>query len=166
MEIGPRMLPPFCTCVGAREAHAKAGAIGDSTERKGACPAWLAPPWAPDLGVLEDSARDSRDSRKGPNPQKKVMGVLNEEYLVKLRADTRRGLQGRVERKLFAGGTPYGYRTEQVPSGSDASGGSRLVIDPDQAQVIRGIFKRYNRGEGLRAISHALNADSVPPPRA
>ncbi len=101
----------------------------------------------------------------------KVMGILNEEYLVKLRADVYRGLRGRVERNLFAGGTPYGYRTEPVPSGrqdhrgNDIPAGYELLIDDQQAEAIRRIFDRYNRGDGFRSIAHDLNADQVPPPR-
>jgi DNA invertase Pin-like site-specific DNA recombinase len=105
------------------------------------------------------------------NVGSKVMGVLNEEYVVKLRADTHRGLRGRVERKLFAGGTPYGYRTEPVlaeaskASRGDKLLGHRLTVDAQQAAVVRRIFALYLQGEGLRAIAHRLNAESMPPPR-
>ncbi len=44
----------------------------------------------------------------------KVMGVLNEEYLAKLGADTHRGLRGRAERKLWTGGRPFGYAIEHT----------------------------------------------------
>ena len=46
------------------------------------------------------------------NVGSKVMGVFAEEYLVKLSADTHRGLQGRVERGFAAGGAPYDFRLE------------------------------------------------------
>ncbi len=101
----------------------------------------------------------------------KVLGVLNEEYLVKLRADVRRGLRGRVERNLFAGGTPYGYRTEAIPSGridphgNDVPAGFRLVVDEEQAEVVRRIFSLYLRGEGYRSIAHQFNAEGITPPR-
>jgi hypothetical protein len=36
------------------------------------------------------------------------MGVLNEEYLAKLKIDTHRGLHGRVKRKFAAGAPAYG----------------------------------------------------------
>ena len=105
------------------------------------------------------------------NVGSKVMGVLAEEYLVKLRADTRRGLRGRVERGLFAGGLPYGYRSDPVsggradPRSRDHGTGYRLVVDEDQAAVVRRIFGMYADGAGLRSIASTLNADGVAPPR-
>jgi len=105
------------------------------------------------------------------NVGSKVMGILNEEYLVKLRADTHRGLQGRAERGLAAGGTPYGYRTEEVPSGKvDAHGrsipaGYRIVIHEEEAPVVRRIFELYLSGDGFRTIAHRLNRENVPSPR-
>ncbi len=93
------------------------------------------------------------------NVGSKVMGIINEEYLVKLRADTRRGLQGRVERGMFAGGTPYGYTT--LPEGAYR----RLVVVPEQAVVVRRIFDLYLAGEGFRTIAHRLNAEGLEPPR-
>jgi site-specific DNA recombinase len=44
----------------------------------------------------------------------KVLDVMAEEFLVKLRVDIRRGLIGCAERGLSTGGTPYGFRTEPV----------------------------------------------------
>ena len=101
----------------------------------------------------------------------KVMGVLGEEYLVKLRADVQRGLRGRVERKLAAGAVPYGYRTEPVPSGQvDPHGraipaGYRIIVEPGEAAVVRGLFERYAAGEGLRVLAHRLNAKGIRSPR-
>ena len=105
------------------------------------------------------------------NVGSKVMGVLNEEYLVKLRADVQRGLRGRVERGFSAGGHAYGYRSELVPSGkvdphgNEIAAGFRLVVDPQKAAVVQRIYALYNRGEGFRSICHALNGDGIPSPR-
>ena len=61
----------------------------------------------------------------------KVLGVMAEEYLVKLRTDTQRGLRGRAERGLATGGTPYGYRTEPVAIDGATGRGRRLpTCDP------------------------------------
>jgi site-specific DNA recombinase len=101
----------------------------------------------------------------------KVLGIMNEEYLVKLRADTYRGLRGRVERKQFAGGTPYGYKTVANPSGRvDAHGNSipdgyRLETDAGQGKTVRRIYSLYNRGDSYRSIAHQFNAEGVKPPR-
>ena len=99
----------------------------------------------------------------------KVLGVMAEEYLVKLRADTQRGLRGRAERGLSTGGTPYGYRSEPVAldeHGRPVEGaGFRIVIDETEAAVVRRICELYLGGAGLREIAHRLNADGVTPPR-
>lgn len=100
-----------------------------------------------------------------------VMGVMNEQYLVKLRADTQRGLRGRVERGFSGGGCPYGYRSVPVPSGRvdahgrDVPAGYRWERDEEQAAVVRHIFEWYVAGEGLKAIARRLNRDGVPSPR-
>ena len=131
-----------------------------------------------DLGWIRNKLRAHRrtgyDVSNGQdllNIAAKVMGIMHEEYLVKLRSDTQRGLRGRVESGLSAGGRPYGYRTEPILSGrTDAHGqpiaeGFRLVPDPAQAEVVRRIFEDYAQGDGLRTIAHRLNAEDVPPPR-
>ena len=101
----------------------------------------------------------------------KVMGVLGEEYLVKLRQDTHRGLRGRVERGLSGGGLPYGYRSEPIHSGrtnhrgEPIPDGYRWVPNPEQAPIVRRIFEQYVNGWGCGRLAHQLNADKVPPPR-
>ncbi|HTF32183.1 MAG TPA: recombinase family protein [Myxococcota bacterium] len=94
------------------------------------------------------------------NVGSKVMGIINEEYLVKLRADTQRGLLGRAERGLATGGLAYGYRSEPVIGGS-----SRIVIDEERAPIVRAIFARYAAGAGLGELARTLNFDRLPPPR-
>ena len=99
----------------------------------------------------------------------KVLGVMAEEYLVKLRADTQRGLRGRAERGLATGGTPYGYRTQ--PAALDDHGraiegaGFRMLVDEAEGAVARRIFERFAEGAGYRRIAHELNADAIPSPR-
>ena len=123
------------------------------------------------LRLHRKTAREASTGLDISNVGSKVMGILSEEYLVKLRADTRRGLRGRVERKMFAGGTPYGYRTEPIssglmdPHGIDIPAGYRLVVDPEQAHVVRRIFLEYVSGEGFRAIAAKLNAEGILSPR-
>ena len=124
------------------------------------------------LHVMKKTAFEAATGLDVFNVGSKVMGVLAEEYLVKLRADTHRGLRGRAERGLAAGGRPYGYRTEEIPSGRvDSHGrsipaGYRIVIHDGEALVVRQIFELYAMGEGLRTIARQLNAEGAPSPRA
>lgn len=103
------------------------------------------------------------------NVGSKVMGVFDEEYREKLRADTLRGLLGRAERGLSSGGLPYGYRS--VPAAVDDRGqaveraGRRIVVHEPEAVVLRHLFELYLNGPGLRDIAHRLNAEGTPPPR-
>ena len=68
-----------------------------------------------DLGWIRNKLRVSRRTAYAVdtgldifNVGAKVMGVLGEEYLEKLRHDTRRDLQGQFERGFWTGGTVYG----------------------------------------------------------
>lgn len=67
-----------------------------------------------------------------------------------------RGLAGNFDRGMSAGGRSYGYRTEDTPHGR------RLVIDPAEAEEVRGIFAAYADGHSVRVIAHRLNARGGP----
>jgi len=41
-----------------------------------------------------------------------------------------------------------------------------LVIVPNKAKIVRGIFAEYLQGKGVEQIASALNADEIPPPVA
>jgi site-specific DNA recombinase len=103
-----------------------------------------------------------------------VKAIFNEQYLDDLRERTLRGLQGRFARGLHTGGRIYGYRSVPVvdPSGRlDPTGqpmilGTELVIEPDEARIVRQIFERFVAGISMRSIAHRLNAETVTFPAA
>jgi site-specific DNA recombinase len=103
-----------------------------------------------------------------------VKAIFNEQYLDDLRERTLRGLQGRFARGLHTGGRIYGYRSVPVvdPTGRvDTTGqplvlGTALVIDPDEARIVRQIFDAFATGVSMRAIAHQLNAQAVAFPAA
>jgi DNA invertase Pin-like site-specific DNA recombinase len=101
----------------------------------------------------------------------RVMGVMSEEYLEKVRQDTHRGLRGCFDRKLATGGCPFGYQTEPIVVGEDAHGhpvteGYRLEVDPERAPIVVRLFEGYvHQGLGLRALAHQTNAEGLPSPR-
>ena len=123
------------------------------------------------LRVQKRTAFAAADGLELFNVGAKVLGVMNEEFLVKLRADTHRGLRGRVERGFSGGGTPYGYQSEAVHRGRTGGRGEaipdgyRLKINEPAAATVRRIFEDYTNGVGLRAIASALNAEGIPSPR-
>jgi site-specific DNA recombinase len=103
-----------------------------------------------------------------------VKAIFNEQYLDDLRERVLRGMQGRFARGLHTGGRIYGYRSVPVvdPSGRlDAGGqplllGMELVIEPDEARIVRQIFDWFAAGLSMRAIAHRLNDQAVAFPAA
>lgn len=94
-----------------------------------------------------------------------LKGTMNALFLKELSAKTHRGLRGRVEAGKASGNKCYGYG---VVRAFDAAGkvttGEREII-PEQAEVIRGIFRDYAAGKSPRQIALALNAAGVAAPR-
>ncbi|WEK50287.1 MAG: recombinase family protein [Candidatus Kaistia colombiensis] len=70
----------------------------------------------------------------------------------------RRGLAGRVESGLSAGGRAYGYRPVVGKKGE-------LVIDAEEAEIVRRIYREFADGSSAREIAVGLNHGGVPPPR-
>lgn len=93
-----------------------------------------------------------------------IVGLKDEVFIEDLRKKTRRGMMGQIRRGMAAGGRPYGYRSEPVIEASQITG-YRRVIKPDEAKVVRRIFKLYSQGKSPRAIVRILNSEKVPSPR-
>lgn len=87
-----------------------------------------------------------------------VAGLMGSIFLKQLSEKTRRGLAGVFRDGRNAGGKSYGYRTVPGKPGE-------LVIDEDEANVVRRICADYLAGETPRAIAVALNAQGIRPPR-
>jgi DNA invertase Pin-like site-specific DNA recombinase len=108
------------------------------------------------IGVSDgyDSTQSNRRLMRG------IKGVIAQQYLEELAHRTHRGLSGVVSRGHHAGGLAYGYRSMAA-----VGEGHVLVVDTDQADIVREIFARYASGESCRRIAADLNARSVPGPR-
>jgi DNA invertase Pin-like site-specific DNA recombinase len=75
----------------------------------------------------------------------------------------------KVQRGFVVGGRVFGYRNEHVYSGTDVHGnplreGTRRVINPEEAAVVRRVFELYADGEGLKKIAKRLTAEGAPQP--
>lgn len=111
-------------------------------------------------GVRVVGVSDGYDSTAGGRKVLRTMrGLIGEMYLDDLREKTHRGLVGKASAGHAVTGPAYGYRIER------GDGGSRYVVDPQQARIVREIFARYAAGASLRTIVFDLNARSVPSPR-
>ncbi|MFH1373722.1 MAG: recombinase family protein [bacterium] len=125
------------------------------------------------LGVRIVGVADGIDTS---NPSAKIpfyfKGIMNELFLDDLKAKIVRGLKGQVLRGYSAGGRVYGYQTNQIfdPSGAtDKFGrpkriGCEVLVDEEQAGVIRRIFEMRRSGHGYRSIADRLNSDGIPSP--
>ena len=99
---------------------------------------------------------------------------MNEIFLDDMKTKIVRGLKGQVLRGYSAGGRVYGYTTRQIldPSGAmDKFGrpkrlGCEVLIDEEQALIVREIFNLKAKGFGYRYIADHLNTKSIPSPHA
>lgn len=90
---------------------------------------------------------------------------MNEVYLDDLRDKTHRGMTGAFTRGHHPGGKAYGYRSVRIPPDPsrlhDRSEGSRLEVDPAEANIVRRVFRDYAAGQSPRTIAHQLNNEGV-----
>ena len=85
-------------------------------------------------------------------------GLMGQMFLEELKRKTHRGLQGKINDGMSAGGRCYGYKP--VPGSP-----GELIIDQAEAQVIREIHHRYAIGESPHGIMLDLNGRKIPSPR-
>ncbi|WP_413992439.1 recombinase family protein [Labrys okinawensis] len=93
-----------------------------------------------------------------------LKGTMNALFLKDLALKTHRGLRGRVEKGKAGGGLCYGYR---VVKKFDAEGellrGDREIV-PEEAAIVRRIFREFAAGKSPKAIAVDLNKQSIPGP--
>jgi DNA invertase Pin-like site-specific DNA recombinase len=93
-----------------------------------------------------------------------MKGFTAESYISDMQTKVKRGQEGRVLSGKVAAGNCYGY---VVCKNKDAKGeiirGER-VINPEQAKIIRRIFKLYADGLSPKGIAAILNKEGVPGP--
>jgi site-specific DNA recombinase len=93
-----------------------------------------------------------------------LKGTMNAMFLKELADKTRRGLRGRVELGKAGGGVSFGYRIVRRFENGVVSTGEREIV-PEEADVIRRIFKQYLAGAPPRQIAKDLNRDGLRGPR-
>ena len=92
-----------------------------------------------------------------------ALALVNDTFLQLVKTETHRGLEGRALAGFSAGGSCYGYRTVPEPDPQDPEHPRAVhVIEPHEAEVVRGIFARYARGESLMAILAGLAGQTAP----
>ena len=112
------------------------------------------------------------DSARGNVEMQLAMyAMIDAEYLRGLRHKIHSGQKGRVLAGLVTGGRCYGYRNVPIEDSSRVGkygrarvSGVRLEIVPEEAEVVRRIFRMHASGLGYAAIAKALTADGTLPP--
>jgi site-specific DNA recombinase len=107
-------------------------------------------------------SQDIDSSSEQADVQMTVHSLVDSLYVKELAKKTHRGMEGRVLRGLHSGGKCYGYSA--VPCGEGES--KRLVINEQQATVVRRIFQMSAGGASLKTIAKQLNSECVQPPRS
>jgi site-specific DNA recombinase len=100
-----------------------------------------------------------------------VHGIVDSLYIAELGKKTHRGLEGKVLRSLHSGGKIFGYRSVPIedPERRDQYGrpfiaGARLVVDPEEAKIVRKLFELYANGLSIKACVKTLNREGVRSP--
>ena len=94
-----------------------------------------------------------------------LKGVMGELYLEAVRQKTRRGMEGVVADGRVLGRVVYGYRIANRLEGATVVRGLREIV-PEEAEIVRRIYRQYADGISARAIVEELNADGTTPPGA
>jgi len=116
------------------------------------------------ISVSDGIITDDENAKLGIH----VRGLINEMYLDDLKKKTIRGLEGQKLRGFSAGEAVYGYRTKPVgelklnKKGQAKYDGMVHYIDPEQAEIVRRIFKEFTEGKAITRIVADLNQDRVP----
>lgn len=76
-----------------------------------------------------------------------------------------RGMQGQLERGHMIAQAAFGYRLERVGSGDAQAVGTRWIIDPANAEVVRNMYALRHSGLSVAAIARHLNDAGIPSPR-
>jgi DNA invertase Pin-like site-specific DNA recombinase len=93
-----------------------------------------------------------------------LKGTMNAMFLKELADKTRRGLRGRIEAGKAGGGLSFGYRILRRFEKGEVTKGEREVV-PEEAAIIRRIFRDYLAGASPKQIVKSLNAEKVRGPQ-
>ena len=94
-----------------------------------------------------------------------VGAFMNQAFIENLANKTRRGQIGAVHDGRIPGGLSYGYRTANRIDETGRPIRGLREIDPDQASVVRRIYRLYAEGSSVRDIAGILNREGEPGPR-
>ena len=94
-----------------------------------------------------------------------VAGLIGSMFLSNLRTKTFRGLKAAVLAGRLAGGKAYGYRKVVGVDSKGREVNGVFEIDPEQAEIVRRIYREFADGKSPNDIAIGLNRDKIPSPR-
>lgn len=86
-----------------------------------------------------------------------MMGAVGELERNTIVDNVKLGMKQRARMGKWNGGIILGYKTQELPSSTQKNKETRLVIVPDEANLVRYIFDLYASGKGLKAITNQIN---------
>ena len=119
------------------------------------------------VSVSDGIVSDDENSKLGIH----LRGLMNELYLDDLKKKTMRGLEGQKLRGFSAGENVYGYSTHPVgelkfnKKGLPKYEGKVHKINPEEADIVRRVYKEFIEGKSLNKIVQELNQDKIPTKR-
>ncbi|MDD5504392.1 MAG: recombinase family protein [Candidatus Omnitrophica bacterium] len=119
------------------------------------------------ISVSDGIITDDDNSKLGIH----IRGLMNELYLDDLKKKTMRGLEGQKIRGFSAGEKVYGYSTHPVgelkinKKGQPKYDGMAHKINPEEADIVKRIYREFVEGKSLHKIEKELNEDKIPTKR-
>ena len=94
-----------------------------------------------------------------------IGGLMSQSWTENLAAKTRRGQIGAVHAGRIPGALSYGYRSANLIDDKGQITRGLREIDPEQAEIVRRIYRLYADSASPREIASRLNAEAIPGPR-
>ncbi|MCK4947752.1 MAG: recombinase family protein [Candidatus Aureabacteria bacterium] len=116
------------------------------------------------ISVSDGIITDDENSKLGIH----IRGFINELYLDDLKKKTMRGLEGQKLRGFSTGENVYGYSSHPFgelklnKKGNPKYEGMVHKINPDEADIVKRIFKEFIEGKSINRIVRDLNSDKTP----
>ena len=115
---------------------------------------------------------DGMDSRT-PDWRMRIalVGIMGKAEIDNIRHQTKRGLQGQLERGYMIAAPAYGYSRIRINAlglpavTEEEAKGTTWEINETKATIVRRIYAQKASGKSLGEIARELNAKQVPPPR-
>ena len=116
------------------------------------------------ISVSDGIITDDDNSKLGIH----IRGLINELYLDDLKKKTMRGLEGQKIRGFSTGENVYGYSSHPVgelklnKKGQPKYEGMTHKINPEEAEIVKKIYKEFISGKSICKIIKDLNRDRIP----